>query len=423
MNSDHTSGERIAIIGAGISGLTLGWLLSKLGKRVTIFEAANCIGGLARTFEWHGVPCDIAPHRLYTHDQQALDALRSLVPLRQFRRHSRILMHGRQIRDPINPIELLLRFPPRVGITLVRGFLNRPGLEEDSFESLALNRYGQGLYDFFFEPYTRKMFGVSPREISVTWGREKLRSSSLFDTIRRGSKTFFRSFWYPREGGYGAIGDAMRKHIRGDVLLEAPVTGLELSGDRIQSVRYQRGDQELKFACDRLFSTIPATRLASFLGEKLDLRYRNIQLVYLNVSKQTVMPYHWVYFGDGDVVINRMAEFKHFHPDWPETPNSVLCAEVTVETARPEDDVLSALRRYDLLDADDILDTMVLPERYGYPVYDRGFERVKERAELLFSRYANLHCVGRNAEFRHIEVDEDLLSAIDCVKQLYGTAF
>jgi protoporphyrinogen oxidase len=423
MNNDRATGERIAIIGAGISGLTLGWLLSKLGERVTIFEAANCIGGLSRTFEWHGVPCDIAPHRLYTHDQRALDALRSLVPLRQFRRHSRILMHGRQIRDPINPLELLLRFPPRVGISLVRGFLNRPGLEEDSFESLALNRYGQGLYDFFFEPYTRKMFGVSPREISVTWGREKLRSSNLFDTIRRGSKTFFRSFWYPREGGYGAIGDAMRKHIRGDVLLEAPVTGLEFSGDRIESVRYLGGSQELRFECDRLFSTIPATRLASFLGEKLDLRYRNIQLVYLNVSKPNVMPYHWVYFGDGDVVINRMAEFKHFHPDWPETPNSVLCAEVTVGTERPEDDVLSALRRYDLLDADDVLDTMVLPERYGYPVYDRGFERVKERADLLFSRYANLHCVGRNAEFRHIEVDEDLLSAIDCVKQLYGTAF
>ncbi len=352
MNSDHTSGERIAIIGAGISGLTLGWLLSKLGKRVTIFEAANCIGGLSRTFEWHGVPCDIAPHRLYTHDQRALDALQSLVPLRRFRRHSRILMHGRQIRDPINPLELLLRFPPRVGFTLVRGFLNRPELEEDSFESLALNRYGQGLYDFFFEPYTRKMFGVSPREISVIWGREKLRSSGLFDAIRRGSKTFFRSFWYPREGGYGAIGDAMRKHIRGDVLLEAPVTGLQIAGDRIESVRYRRGDQELSFECDRLFSTIPATRLASFLGEKLDLRYRNIQLVYLNVSKPNVMPYHWVYFGDGDVVINRMAEFKHFHPDWPETPNSVLCAEVTVETPRPEEDVLSALRRYDLLDAD-----------------------------------------------------------------------
>jgi protoporphyrinogen oxidase len=423
MNGEQTEDERIAIIGAGISGLSLGWLLSRMGKRVTIFEAANCIGGLARTFEWQGVPCDIAPHRFYTRNQSALEALRSLLPLRHFRRHSRILMHGKQIRDPINPIELLLRFPPRVGLGLVRGFLNRPRLEEDSFENLALNRYGQGLYDFFFEPYTRKMFGVSPREISVTWGREKLRSSGLLDTIKRGSKTFFHSFWYPEKGGYGAIGEAMREQIRGDILLETPVTGLRLSGNRIESLLYRRENQELRFDCDRVFSTVPATRLASLLGETLDLRFRNIQLVYLNVSKPQVMPYQWVYFGDGDVVINRMAEFKHFHPDWAETPNSVLCAEVTVETAQPEENVLSALKRYGLIETGDILDTMVLPERYGYPVYDRGFERVKERAERLFSRFGNLHCVGRNAEFRHIELDEDLVSAMEHVTQVYGAAF
>jgi protoporphyrinogen oxidase len=256
----------------------------------------------------------------------------------------------------------------------------------------------------------------------VTWGREKLRSSGLLDTIKRGSKTFFRSFWYPQSGGYGAIGDAMRARIEGDVLLEAPVTGLRRSEDRILSVLYRRDGREHSLDCDRVFSTIPATRLASLFGERLDLRFRDIKLVYLNIAKPRVMPYQWVYFGDGDVVINRMAEFKHFHPDGPETPNSVLCAEVTMETQRPEDDVLAALRRYGLADAADVSDAMVLPERFGYPVYDRGFERARERAQRLFSRYGNLHCVGRNAEFRHIELDEDLTSAMDCVDRVYGPA-
>jgi len=420
MNNDKNADERIAIIGAGISGLSLGWLLSRLGKRVTLFETASHVGGLARTFEWHGVPCDIAPHRLYTRDREVLANLQELLPLRQLRRHSRILMRGKQIQDPINPIELLLRFPPPVGFRILRGFLSRPRREEDSFEALALNRYGQGLYDFFFEPYTRKMFGVPPGEISVTWGREKLRSSGLLDSIKRSSKTFFHSFWYPEKGGYGAIGDAMRAQIRGDILLDARVTGLGYSGDTIGSVIYQRDGAELSYDCDRVFSTIPATRLASLLGEGLDLRFRSIKLVYLNVSRPQVMPYQWVYFGDGDVVINRMAEFKHFHPNWADTPNSVLCAEVTLETDRPEEDVLAALRRYRLLDEEDVLDTLVLPERYGYPVYDRGFESAKARAEALFSRYSNLHCVGRNAEFRHIELDEDLASAFECLRRLYG---
>ena len=412
--------ERIAILGAGISGLSLGWLLSRQGRQVTLFEASDQTGGLARTFQWHGLPCDLAPHRLHTGDRTILSEIQRLVPLRKFERRSRILMRGKQIRDPINPLELLVRFSPRVGLSLVWGYLNRPSLPEDSFEHLALNRYGRGLYAFFFEPYTRKLFGVPPPDISVTWGREKLRSSGLLDALRGDSKTFFKTFWYPRQGGYGAIGDAMLARIRGDVLLESPVTGFSAAGGRIQSVHYRRHGVDCRFDCDRVFSTIPVTRLARLFGADLALRFRGVQLVYINVRRGQVMPYHWVYFGDGDVPINRMAEIKHFHPDLPATGNSVLCAEVTRETARPVDDTLAALTRYRLLDERDVDDTLVLPEPFGYPVYDRGFEAAKAEADALFRRYGNLHRVGRNAEFRHIELDEDLASAIDCLKQVYG---
>ncbi len=415
--------ERIAILGAGISGLSLGWLLSRQGKQVTLFEASDRTGGLARTFDWHGVPCDLAPHRLHATDSTVLAEIESLVPLRQFKRHSRILMRGKRIHDPINPVELLLRFPPGIGLELLWGFLTRPNLPEDSFESLALNRYGRGFYDFFFEPYTRKLFGVSPPDISVTWGREKLRASGLLDALRHSSKTFFKTFWYPRQGGYGAIGDAMRARMRGDVLLESPVTGLSRAGGRIEAVHYRRHGEDCRFDCDRVFSTIPATHLARLLGEEVALRFRKIQLVYLNIRKAQVMPYHWVYFGDGDVVVNRMAEFKHFHPDLPTTGNSVLCAEVTQETDRPVEDTLAALERYGMLEVSDVDDTLVLAEPFGYPVYHRGFETAKAKAQALFRRYGNLHLVGRNAEFRHIELDEDLGAASDCLKQVYGRAF
>jgi protoporphyrinogen oxidase len=421
MDQEGLKDERIAILGAGISGLSLGWLLSRIGKQVTVFTQTDQIGGLARTFDWHGVPCDIAPHRLYTKDQELLALIGSLVPLREHRRNSRILMKGKAIQDPINPIELLLRFSPKIGARLAWNFLARPRLMEDSFEALALNRYGKGLYDFFFEPYTKKMFGIPPNQISVTWGLEKLRSSGLLDAIRRRSKTFFRTFYYPAEGGYGRIADAMCERIQGEVKLESKVIDLERSENRITAVVYEKEGYRHRFECDRVFSTLPTTLLGRMFGEDIRLRFRSIQLVYLHVKRPRVMPYHWVYFGDGDVVINRMAEFRNFHPEI-ESDDTILCAEVTAETDRPVDDVFDALERYQLVDRAEVDDILVLPEDFGYPVYDRGFEEVKAKAETLFGRFDNLHLVGRNAEFRHIEVDEDLESALAMVRRLYPNA-
>jgi protoporphyrinogen oxidase len=416
----HDRSERIAVVGAGISGLGIGWLLARRGKGATIFEASDHIGGLARTFQWHSIHCDLAPHRLYTQDREILALIHELVPLREHKRNSRILMKGKTIQDPINPIELILKFPPRTGAKLVSGFLMRPKLPESSFENLALNRYGQGLYDFFFEPYTTKMFGVSPAQISVIWGQEKLRSSGLLDAMKRRSKTFFSSFHYPVTGGYGAISDALHEQMQQDVRLGTPVRGFSFEGERITAVHYRENGEDKRFECDRVFSTLPATILADMLGETFRLRYRSIQLVYLNIRRPRVMPYQWVYFGDGDVAINRMAEFKNFHPQGAPEGNTVLCAEVTADTAAPAEDVLKALERYKLISRSEVDDLMILPERFGYPVYDNGFEKVKTKADDFFSRFSNLHRVGRNAEFRHIEVDEDLESAITTVRAIYG---
>jgi protoporphyrinogen oxidase len=420
--SQTTKVERIAILGGGISGLSAAWLLKRRGIDARVIEAADHVGGLARSFEWHGVKCDIAPHRFFTTDQETLNTFLKLVPMTAHKRKSKIFMNGRVIRDPINPLELVLKFPPATGIRLVWGFLFRPTLPQDSFESMALSTFGQGLYDFFFEPYTRKLFGVSPREISPAWGRQKLRASGLVDSLKRNSKTFFRGFYYPSRGGYQAISDAFHEPIRDSVMLNASVTGLDRVGDRVSAVRYQLDGREHVFACDRVISTIPSTTLGDMLGHEVKLRFKAIQIVYLNINRPRVMPHHWIYFGDGDVVINRMAEFKNFSHDHTAQDNTVLCAEVTVDTDTPVEDVLRVLERYGLVDRKEVLDTLTLPIKCGYPIYDRGYETARDDALAFFSGFKNLHLVGRNAEFRHIDADEDFAAANQLINTLCGGA-
>ena len=410
--------ERVAVLGGGISGLATAMLLLERGYEVRVLEASDRVGGLARSFKWHGFDCDIAPHRFFTRDREVYERVEALVPLVHHRRRSRIFIAGRKVQDPVNPLELVLRLPPRVSIRLVLGYLFKPRLPEDSFEHVALSRFGKGLYEHFFKPYTQKMFGVPPSEISVEWARQKLRVSGLRDAVRRDTKIYFSQFHYPQTGGYGAISEAIYNRVADHVELEARVEGLTLEGDSIATVIYRRGGREHALACDRVVSTIPATVLGRLLGHRFSLRYQQVALVYLLVDRPQVMPYHWVYFADLDVAINRLAEFKNFADREAPADRSVMVAEVTLDVADPQAEVIAALERFDLVDRREIVDTLVLSEKYGYPVYDREFENARDEARTLFGSIPNLHLVGRNSEFRHNEIDENFASAMRLVAGL-----
>ncbi|MGK7394492.1 MAG: FAD-dependent oxidoreductase [Candidatus Cyclobacteriaceae bacterium M3_2C_046] len=412
------SNERVAVIGAGMSGLSCGILLNKQNCDVKVFEASNRIGGLARSFKWHGIDCDLAPHRLFSKDKVILDELLELTPMEAQKRKSKIFIKNKVIRDPVNPFELILKFNPLITSKMVFGYLFKKKRPENTFENLALNAFGRGLYEFFFRPYTEKLLGAKPEELSIEWGRQKIRVSGLADVFKRNSKIFFRGFYYPIKGGYGSIVNSMHDQIKDNVLLNSRVTGFELEGNKITGVKYQEEGVEKVYKCDRVISTIPTTILGKMLGQEFQFRFQPVKLVYLLINKDRVTPNHWIYFGDRDVVINRMAEFKNFSDFDAPKDKTVLCAEVTTATENPVEDVLKAVYDYKLFKPEDLLDTMLLQEKFGYPVYMKDFEKVKDKVKTELGKIENLHLVGRNAEFRHIDVDEDYASARKLVNEL-----
>ena len=150
--------QRIAIIGAGIGGLSVAHHLTLKGfENVTVFEASEQVGGLARSFEWHGIHCDLAPHRLFTHDQELLDEIVALIPCNRVIRNSKICLSGKWIADPINAIELLFSVPFTKAVGLVFSYLKALVVKADSgksFHSFVEAKYGSGLNQIFFNAFT-----------------------------------------------------------------------------------------------------------------------------------------------------------------------------------------------------------------------------------------------------------------------------
>jgi protoporphyrinogen oxidase len=401
---------RVGVFGAGIAGLAVAWFLGDRAE-VWVHEASGAIGGLARSFKWHGFDCDLAPHRFFTRDEELLRQLLALVPMRRVKRKSSIRLRGRWIRDPINIFEVLFKFMPLDSARIVWHYLARSTQREDSFEALVLNNYGRGLNDLFFKPYSEKLFGIPADEISPSWGRRKIRVSGFRDLVHRDPRLYFEHFYYPVENGYGAIADRLHADVGHRVRLHSRLIGLTpLAGDGYEcTLETPAGVASEQF--DVVVSTLPMPELGALLGVHIPLRFRPMTLLYLLVGVDSVSDRHWSYFADRDVIVNRVAEFKHFSGRGPHG-KTVICCEVTDDEHFSIDRVRNQLAEAEFLPASaPILDTKIIRLERAYPVYDRAYDQQLDLALQAFAAHPRLFRIGRQAQFTHKDVDEILEEA------------
>ncbi len=411
---------KVGILGAGMSGLSAAYLLHRQGVDVEILEAESYLGGFAHSFAWNGHTCDWAAHRLFTHDEHILQQIKALVPLRQLDRVSAVRLGGKWLKDPVDALQLCGRFFPRQTLSIPWTYATRPRrLPELSFQHYCLKKYGRRLERFLFSPYTEKMFGIPADRISVEWARKKVRLAGPLDVIRQGSKKKFHYFYYPESGGYGTICDALARPVRDRLRLQARAHALELEGGRVTGVRYTQGGQESVLRADHFISTIPLTQLCGMVGHQPPLTYRAVAAVYVLVNKPQTTPNHWIYYMDGGVVVNRLCEFKNLDPRSGPPETSVVCAEVT-DCDRPDflERAVDDLAASGIFRKDQVLDTTVVRREYSYPVYRCDYEKDVDLAQGHLARFANLHSIGRAAQFEHFEVDDCLEAALQLTRQL-----
>jgi GT2 family glycosyltransferase/protoporphyrinogen oxidase len=403
---------RVGILGAGPAGLFAAWWLHQRGVDVTVFEAQPHVGGISRSFDWHGFTCDLGAHRLFTQDESMLRHLLSLTPMGRHIRRSQIYLAGKWMHDPVNVVEILYRYFPVTTMRIISGYLFRPRhTPEKSFDNFVHRQYGVALNQFFFRPYTEKLFGLPGDQISADWARRKVRISGPLDFLRESSKKHFSYFYYPIRGGFGAIPQRIYQDIQDHVKLNSPVCDLVFDKDRITTIVYKQENEYRRETVDHVISTLSLTVLGQFLGHSVELAYQSVDFVYLLIDRPMVSDNHWIYFMD-DSSINRLIEFKNLSAVEQPLERTVLCAEVTSKQKDVAQKVSDDVVRCGLVRHEEILDRMVLHEEYGYAVYDLLYAERHARVKETLNHFGNLHLLGRSAEFQHLELDDIYANAL-----------
>jgi protoporphyrinogen oxidase len=436
---------RVAVIGAGPAGMTAALQLSRGGAQVTVFEADERVGGLARSLKLWGQTVDLGPHRFFCTEERVNRLWRDVVgqDYRFVNRLTRIFYEGCFYDYPLRPMNALRNMGVVNAGRCLGSYLKEkawPSCSRDangSFESWVVNRFGRRLFEMFFKSYSEKLWGIPCDELDADFAAQRIRkfslgeavTSSLFPWRAARHKTLVDRFAYPL-GGTGSVYLKMADRIRasgGETRLRCPVRRVMHDGWSVSGVELADGLCE---PCDHVISTMPLTLLVRSLGDipaevaqAVDaLSFRNTVLVYLHVDSESLFDDQWIYVHAPDLLMGRVTNFRNWVPElYGEKQSTILALEYwcyTVDALWTESDqqlidrAKSEMQATGLLGGANVLDGHVVRIPRCYPVYARGYKEHVKKIAAYLRNYRGLTAIGRYGAFKYNNQDHSILMGI-----------
>lgn len=180
----HPSPKTIAILGAGITGLTAAHRLVQRGHRVRLFEFGARVGGAIQTELTQDWLIEKGPNTLLT-GEPALAALIEELGLQTEEiatspnaRNRYILHRGVPVAAPLSPPGLLRTslFSLRTKLKLLREMLMKPRVRttDVSLEEFARSHFGQEFVDYAVNPFVTGIYAGNPKKLSARYAFPKL---------------------------------------------------------------------------------------------------------------------------------------------------------------------------------------------------------------------------------------------------------
>ncbi len=175
--------KRVAIIGAGITGLTTAWSAKQAGAEVRVLESAAEVGGAMRTVREAGFQIELGPNTLQVTSAGVLSFLEKLglKPLESSAeaRNRYIVRGGRPVAAPLSPLGFIASplFSARAKLRLfAEPFIRAPKATEDdeSLASFVRRRLGEEFLTRAINAFVAGVYAGSPEQLSVRHGFPRL---------------------------------------------------------------------------------------------------------------------------------------------------------------------------------------------------------------------------------------------------------
>ncbi len=318
------------IIGAGLAGLAAA---SRLKGRVLIFEAADAVGGVARTYEKEGFRYDLGPHVLYFNNGEIKHWVERMLDGKWVlhERRARIWFDGETVDYPVQ--EGFLR-SPRLRKRFLQDLLEANGAKKGAFRESARNLYGKALAEAFFIPYNKKLWQYPLDDMDHSWvqrfmpsfPRKDLELAAKGKNPPRGANA---GFYYPAGGGIGRLADALAAKAA-DIQLNKRIKYVSVNERWAETCNGER------FGWRNLISTVPLPELVKMCVDLppetriLASTLKSVGMVFIHLGFEHPLKddSHWIYYSDPAIIFHRISiPWNYCHTMVPEGKGS-LVAEI-----------------------------------------------------------------------------------------------
>jgi protoporphyrinogen oxidase len=432
-----TDNADVVVLGGGLAGLAAA---SVLDDRAVVIERNERPGGLVRTENFDGYWFDHVIHLLYFAEPEV---------------ERRVLqMVGAEFQPclPIAYVELKegrVRFPFQINlaglptetvIRCVRDFaaatFSLSSEPPRNYEQLLRQTFGEAMCEVFFEPYNRKMWLRSLRDLAPSGFQWNLTRPTLTEVLRGAlngkspGRPYNAAGWYPRpspgapQRGMEMLTRALARQVS-DLRLGQTVQGIDLA---TQTVTMRRGSQTSRMAWrSACVSTLPLPRTVALCRQAppelrracAELLYNRVRSVALSIrGPRPTDTGHWRYYADESVCFTRLVYMCEFDPAMAPEDGWALLAEVPERgelPPRPTDElirqVLSDLTRLKALpDGCHVVAEHVLDAEPAYVVFTPHSEKIVEQAQS-FLRNAGIEPLGRYGRWEYSSMAQVMSAA------------